>query len=123
MIYQTVYSDDFVQAFDDANRSENFSVQARRVLFDWLEDYCEDTGEDIMLDVIAICCDWAEYAPAEIVEQFGHLVDRMPGADDAEYFRALLCELLERGTILRVDQPVADDTYLFSECWHNASSL
>ena len=123
MIYQTVYSDDFVKAFDEANRSENFSIQARRVLFDWLEDYEEASGDVVMLDVIAICCDWAEYAPEHLISAFGHLVDRLPGTDDAEYFRALLCELAERFTILRVDQPVGDDTYLFTECWHNASSL
>lgn len=115
MIYQTVYSDDFVKAFDDADRSDNFSVNARRVLFDYLSDISDMTGEDITLDVIAICCDWAEYAPEHLISAFGYLVERLPGMTESDYLEDIFEELEGRGTLLRVEQPVADDTFLFVE--------
>ena len=57
---QTVTKEDFFQAFKDYDREDNFSSQGLSALFDWLEDYAEDTGEEIELDVIALCCDFQE---------------------------------------------------------------
>lgn len=31
-------------------------------MFDYLEEYEKDTGEEIELDVVALCCDFAEYS-------------------------------------------------------------
>ena len=42
-------------------RKENFSYEGKQALFDYLEQYEADTGEEIELDVIALCCDYAEY--------------------------------------------------------------
>ncbi len=52
---------EFVKAFDDYDRSNNFSVAGRRALFDYFEGYEESTNEEIDLDVIAICCEYTEY--------------------------------------------------------------
>ena len=41
--------------------SGNFTPAAIRALFEYHESLAEDTGEPIELDVIAWCCDWAEY--------------------------------------------------------------
>jgi hypothetical protein len=71
-IVQTVDKHDFVRAFDDYNRSENFSVEAREALFDYLDELSDDTGENIELDVIAICCDYTEYDNArECAKAYG----------------------------------------------------
>lgn len=56
---------DFIRAFDDYNRSENFSIKGRRALYNYLEDLSEDTGQDITLDVIALCCEYDEYEDIE----------------------------------------------------------
>ena len=60
---QTVTENDFIQAFE-AIRPDNFSLEGLRALFDWFEDYESGTGEEMELDVIAICCDFTEYSSA-----------------------------------------------------------
>jgi len=50
----------FCDAFRDMDRNENFSYEGKRILFDFLEQYEDDTGEEIELDVIALCCDYSE---------------------------------------------------------------
>lgn len=39
----------------------NFSYQGKRALFDYLENYEEETGEEIELDPVALCCEYSEY--------------------------------------------------------------
>ena len=63
----TVSSYDFERAFIDCNRENSFSYAGKKALFDYLEEYEEETGEEIELDVIALCCEYTEY---ENVEEF-----------------------------------------------------
>lgn len=71
MIKQTVTRNDFVRAFDDYNRSSQFTEQGRIVLYNYLDNLPDDIGEDIELDVIALCCDYSEYKTAyEAMEQY-----------------------------------------------------
>ena len=42
-------------------RKENFSYEGKQALFDYLEQLEEDTGEEIELDVISLCCEYTEY--------------------------------------------------------------
>lgn len=58
---RNVTEHEFVDAFDQANRSENFSRQGRRALYDAFIQYEEDMGEEIDFDVIAVCCYYTEY--------------------------------------------------------------
>ena len=46
-------------------RPNQFSYNGLKALFNWFEELEEDTGEGIELDVIAICCEWSEYANFE----------------------------------------------------------
>lgn len=62
----TVTEHRFIQAFQDIGRGGQFSHEGLCVLFDYLEQYEEDTGEDIDLDVIALCCDFCEGDYADI---------------------------------------------------------
>lgn len=41
-------------------RPQNFSLEGLGVLWDYLEQYEQDCGTEIELDVIAICCDFSE---------------------------------------------------------------
>ena len=50
----------FRDAFQ-AMRPDTFSYEGLRALFEYLEALEDDTGEEIELDVIAICCDFTEY--------------------------------------------------------------
>jgi hypothetical protein len=57
---QTVYFEDFYNAFK-SSRPNQFSYQGLKSLYEYLIQYEEDTGEELNLDVIALCCDYTEY--------------------------------------------------------------
>lgn len=61
----TIFCDSFVRA----DRNTHFSHQGKRVLFEYLEQYEEDTGEKIELDIIALCCEYTEYDDLEELKQ------------------------------------------------------
>ena len=69
-IFQTVNETAFIQAFDDMDRAENFTVPARRALFDYITELAEGSGEPIEMDVIALCCDWQEMTADEIRDEY-----------------------------------------------------
>jgi len=75
-IVKTIDENEFVREFDEYNRSDNFSVQARRELFNYYDELSECTdGGTFELDVIAICCDWTEYSKDEIIGDYSYLID------------------------------------------------
>jgi hypothetical protein len=82
----TVSKYDFERAFVDANRKENFSYEGLAVLFDYFESYEEETGQEIELDVIAICCDYTEDNPDDIISNYSIDVE---GLDDDEKIEAV----------------------------------
>ena len=52
----------FCDRFKSMSRDTNFSYEGKKALFDYLEQYeREHLGEEIELDVIALCCDYTEY--------------------------------------------------------------
>lgn len=66
----TVYQ--FEDAFKEANRSDQFSWEGMKALFTWLEEYSENTGENVDLDVVALCCDYTECESIdEFMDQYG----------------------------------------------------
>ena len=68
----TVTEFQFIEAFRHAGRESQFSVNARRALFAHFEDFEHDTGTEIELDPVGICCEWAEYkSPKEAAKDYG----------------------------------------------------
>ena len=68
----TVTSFQFVEAFRACGRETQFSRAALFALFEYLEEYENFTGEEIELDPIGICCEWAEYSSArEAADDYG----------------------------------------------------
>ena len=57
---QTVYLEDFRRAFQ-STRPNNFSHQGLIALYDYFQNLEDDIGEELDLDVIAVCCDYSEY--------------------------------------------------------------
>lgn len=69
-ITQSVNYYKFVDEFRSVRPSQ-FSTVALAAMFDYLEQYENDMGEEIELDVIALCCDWREYEDlAEFKEDY-----------------------------------------------------
>lgn len=59
-----VNSDMFVDAFRHMGCENNFSREALEALFEYIENYEEDTGIRVELDVIGLCCEFTEYEKA-----------------------------------------------------------
>lgn len=68
---------DFVDSFSDSYKN-NFSYEGKRALYDYLNSMSDDTGEDIELDTVALCCDYTEY------ESFEKLKEDYPNIEDME---------------------------------------
>lgn len=81
-MYQTITFSAFCDAFRDMNRNENFSYAGKRALYDYLEDCADQTGEDVELDVIALCCEYAESSLEEVIQDYS--IDVADAEDDDE---------------------------------------
>jgi hypothetical protein len=80
----TVTKYDFERAFIDAGRKDQFSYEGRAVLFDYLEQLEQDTGQELELDVVALCCDYYEDTPEAIARNYSiDLSDLDP--EDSDY--------------------------------------
>ena len=79
MIIQVTFNT-FVDAFANAGRADNFSYLGLQSLLLHLENYEDDTGEQIELDVIALCCEYGEYSD---IEEFhaDYSIDDYPDID------------------------------------------
>ena len=60
----TVSEFQFIEAFRLCGRETQFSLPARRALFEYLEEYENSIAEELTLDPIGICCEWAEHSSA-----------------------------------------------------------
>ena len=67
---QTINKSQFIDAFHNMGRGEQFSYEALCAIFEYIESYEQDSGEEIELDVIAICCEWAEDSAEGIASQY-----------------------------------------------------
>lgn len=50
------------QLFRKCGRENHFSYEGFNALYDYLDEYSDEVGEDFKVDVIAICCDFTEYS-------------------------------------------------------------
>jgi len=76
---QTVYLNDFKDAFARMGRANQFSYEGLEILFDWIEQIDDSTGEESELDVIALCCDFEEAHFSDIAKSYGIDIE---GLDD-----------------------------------------
>ncbi len=66
----TVSIHDFRDAFRAMGRGEQFTYEGLELLFEYLEECEAGSGEEMELDVIAICCDFTESTPEEIMGEY-----------------------------------------------------
>lgn len=90
----TVSRYDFERTFADAGRKDQFSYEGLKALFEYLEQYEEDTGQEIELDVIALCCDYSEDTPEEIARNYSIEIE---GMDEDEIVDAVREYLMDQG--------------------------
>ena len=76
---QTINCSDFRDAFRSAGRKDQFSYEGLTALF----DYLEEVDPDFDLDVVALCCDYAEDTAEDIAKNYGIEVDSIDELEDA----------------------------------------
>ena len=69
-IIKTVGKSEFVDEFIKM-RPHSFSYDGLVALYNYLEDLSEDIGENIELDIIALCGEYEEEAPEYFLTQYG----------------------------------------------------
>ena len=57
---RTINEHDFIDAFQGTYKNQ-FSYEGKIALYEYLTQLEEDTGFEMELDAIAICCDFTEY--------------------------------------------------------------
>ena len=94
---QTIGFCGFCDAFRDADRNENFSYEGKQVLFDFLEEYEDSTGEQVELDVVALCCEYNEGLWNNIASDYS--ID-LSKCDDDEEKEEAVSEYLNEHTMV-----------------------
>ena len=95
MIIQHITEDQFINEFESI-RPNNFSREGLCALYEWLEDMSEDDSKPYELDVIAICCEFTEYASLDAIQDnYGDIM-----LDDVND-NTLVIELANGGYILQ----------------------
>lgn len=85
---QIIGQSQFIDAFRSMGRYEQFGYDALVSLFDYMEQLESDCGEEIELDVIAICCDYAVDTPEDIASSYN--IDLSECEDDDERREAVV---------------------------------
>ena len=93
---QTVNIYTFREAFNRMGRGDNFSYEGLELLFDYLEEFEQD-GEEHEMDVIALCCEFAESSPADIARDYR--IDTQ-GMSDGEVYEAAREYLSDLGVLV-----------------------
>ncbi len=70
-MYQEVTKSMFRDEFSRCGRGEQFSYKALGHLYDYFIEYEESSGDDFELDVIALCCEYAEEEIDNVLSDYG----------------------------------------------------
>ena len=92
---QTVNSFFFKEAFRTMDRVSNFPGDGLNVLFDYLEQYEEETGREVELDVVALCCDYSQASFEEVERDYRIDVDYSDCETEEEREEARKDQVLE----------------------------
>ena len=58
---QSINQYGFERAFAEMGRENSYSYEGKKALFEYIEQYEDDTGKELELDVIALCGEFTEY--------------------------------------------------------------
>lgn len=98
----------FREAFNRMGRGNNFSYEGLELLFDYLEEleHCEEEYE---LDVIGLCCDFAESDALTIANDYS--IDLGEEAVCAENVQTIVREYLDDAGVLVGETDAGDFVY------------
>lgn len=81
-------------------RPDNFSYEGLKILFDYFEEYEESTGDEIELDVIGLCCDFAEATWQTIASDYDSSIELDINENDDEQKAQVLDFLADQGALI-----------------------
>ena len=90
---------DFRRAFQEC-RPDNFSYDGLKVLFEYLEEYEMDIGEELELDVIGLCCDFAEATWQTIASDYDSSIELDINENEDEQKAQVLDFLADQGALI-----------------------
>ena len=98
---------DFQDRFRDLDRDNNFTYEGKKALFEYLEEYEDNTDTEVELDVIALCCEYTEYEDIkEFLNEYSNTIktERKDFEEDEEeeYKEAVMEELQNHTTVIRI---------------------
>ena len=96
---KTVSFGDFVQAFKDMGRENQFSIDALNILFEYIEQIESDTGEECEMDIVGICCEYAEATWQEIANDY-LLHDKSLDVESQDHKGKVLDYLADEGVLI-----------------------
>lgn len=79
MIYQEISQYGFENAFYSSAYKDNFSPEALNELF----NYYDSIGENIELDIVAVCCEWTEQDEETTLKDYD--IDNISELEDMTY--------------------------------------
>ena len=103
---QTITNGMFIEAFKRMGRQDQFSRQALTALFDHFEQYEQDTGQEVELDVIGICSEYVEQTYDEVMRDY-----KLDDDDDKGASYIALAYLNEHTTIVEA----FEDTIVYQQ--------
>jgi len=101
---QTINEYDFKDAFRNGQYKNNFSYEGLGALFEYLEEYEDDTGNQIELDIVALCCDYNEYGDLdEYLKDYDTDINKKDYDDDDDFKDAVIEEIQDKTTFIKID--------------------
>ena len=101
---QTINEYDFKDAFRNGQYKNNFSYEGLGALFEYLEEYEDSTGEQVELDIIALCCEYSEYEDLEeYLKDYGTDINKKDYDDDDDFKDAVIEEIQDKTTFIKID--------------------
>jgi len=94
-IYQQINESAFHDAFERMGRTDQYSYEGRKALYEHLNELAAAQGVPIKLDVIALCCEFYEGTAKDIAQEYN------VGADEGQELSEAVAEyLLNEGALV-----------------------
>ena len=111
-IIQTVNYSMFCDAFARAGRNEQFSYEAKRIIFDHLEEMSHDCVNDVIeLDIVSICCEYQELHYTDVISEYS--IDVSDIDEDEQSLIDAADEFLQDNTM--ICGKTEDDCFVFAQ--------
>jgi len=93
----------FMDVFHDVGREKQFSYDGLKALYEYLTELEEDTGEEIELDVIALCCEFVEYESVkDYIRDYSSSYELKDFEAEEDFNQAVMLEVSENTVLIPV---------------------